>query len=216
MHGPSVGALFERVNVRYHSPMTRTGERWILPGLAVLAFLAAAFAYLPVARALRYATIAVLTRPAAWHWALLLALPAALLHEAVVRGALYGRVRSRVRVGFAAPVVALAGAVVPVALRLWLFPFPAVPWPLVAGQALLVELPISLALCLLALGSGRWLPGGVALFLLWTARIVVVPTFRGGPVPTLEILAALLVPLAVALVLHRPLTPHREALEGLP
>ena len=57
--------------------------------------------------------------------------------------------------------------------------------------------------------------GGAALFLLWAGRILVVPTFRGAPVPLLEVLAALLVPLVVALVLHRPLAPHREALEGL-
>lgn len=191
------------------------GERPVLPALAVLAFLASALVYLPAARVLRFATIAFFTRPAAWHLALLLALPAVFLHEALVRGLLYGKLRRKVRVGFAAPLAALAGVVVPGAVRLWLFPFPAVPWPLVAGQAVLVELPLSFALCLLALGSGRWVPSGAALFLLWAARVAVVPTFRGAPVPTFEILAALLAPLAVALVLHRPLAPHREALEGL-
>ena len=195
--------------------MTRMGERTVLPGLAVLAFLAAALSYLPAARALRYATIAFFRRPAAWHWAIPVVLVAALLHEAIVRGLVYRAVRGRVRVGFAAPLVALAGVAAPVAARLWLFRFPAVPWPLVAGQAILAELPLSFALCLLALGTGRWLPGGVALFLLWTARIVVVPTFRGSPLPTLEILAAVLAVVVVALVLHRPLAPHREALEGL-
>ena len=187
----------------------------MLPALAVLAFLAAAFSYLPVARGLRYATVAVFTRPASWHLGLLLALPAAFLHEWLVRGLLYPRVRGKVRAGFAAPAVAFAGAIVPVAARYVLFPFPAVPTPLVLGQALFVELPLSLALCLLALGSGGWRPGAAALFLLWAARVIVVPTFRGAPVPTLEVLAALLVPLVVALVLHRPLAPHREALEGL-
>ena len=39
--------------------------------------------------------------------------------------------------------------------------------------------------------------------------------FHGSPVPTLEILAAILAAAVVALVLHGPLTPHREALEGL-
>lgn len=195
--------------------MVRTEERDFLPGLAVLAFLAAALSYLPAARALRYATIALLTRPAAWHWALLLVLPAAFLHEKLVRGLLYGTLQARVRPGFAAPLAALAGVVVPVAVRLWLFRFPAVPWPLVAGQALLVELPLSLALCFLALATGRTLPSSVALFLLWAARIVVVPTFRGSPLPTLEILAAILAAVVVPLVLHKPLAPHREALEGL-
>ncbi len=195
--------------------MTRTGERPILPVLAVVAFVAAAFSYLPVARALRYATVAVLTREAAWHLALVPALAVAALHEALVRGWLYGRLRARLRVGFAAPVAALLGAVVPVVARYVLFPFPAVPTPLVLGQALFVEYPLSLALCLLALGGGGWRTSAAALFLLWAARIVVVPTFRGAPVPVLEVLAALLVPLVVALVLHRPLTPHREALEGL-
>lgn len=191
------------------------GERPALAALAAVAFLAAALSYLPAARALRFATVSFFTRPAAWHLGLLLALPAALLHEKVVRGLLYSKLRGTVRVGFAAPLAALAGVVVPVAVRLWLFRFPSVPWPLVAGQALLVELPLSLALCLFALGAGRWTPCGTTLFLLWAARVVVVPTFHGAPVPTLEILAALLVPLVVALVLHRPLAPHREALEGL-
>jgi hypothetical protein len=198
--------------------MVRNGERGIQPALtvlAVVAFLAAALSYLPAARALRYATIAFFTRPAAWHLALPIVFLLALLHEALVRGLLYGRLRRTVRVGFAAPLAAFAGVVVPVAARLWLFPFPAVPWPLVVGQAVVAELPLSLALCLLALGTGRWLPGSVAFFLLWTARIVVVPTFRGSPLPTLEILAALLAAAVVALVLHRPLAPHREALEGL-
>lgn len=195
--------------------MTRTGERSIIPVLAVLAFLAAALSYLPVARALRYATIAVFTRPASWHYALPLVPLFALLHEALVRGALYGALRRRVPVGFGAPLAALVGVVAPVALRLWLFRFPAVPWPLVLGQAVVAELPLSLALSLLALATGRWLPGGVALTLLWTARIVVVPNFRGSPVPTLEVLAALLTAAVVALVLHKPLTPHREALEGM-
>ena len=195
--------------------MTRTAERTILPALAVVAFLAAAYAWLPLARVLRYATVAVFTRPAAWHLALLPALLAVALHELLVRGLLYGALRSKLRVGFAAPTVALVGAIVPVAARYLLFPFPAVPTPLVLGQALFVEYPISLALCLLALGTGSWKTSAAALYLLWAARILVVPTFRGAPVPILEVLAALLVPLVVALVLHRPLAPHREALEGL-
>jgi hypothetical protein len=195
--------------------MSRMGERTVLPAVAVLAFLAAAFAFLPVGYSLRYATVALFTRPASWHLGLLLALPAAILHEWLVRGLLYPRVRARVRVGFAAPAVALAGAVVPVAVRYVLFPFPAVPTPLVLGQALFVEYPISLALCFFALGTDGWKTGAAALFLLWAGRVLVVPTFHGAPVPILEVLAALLVPLVVALVLHRPLTPHREALEGL-
>ena len=195
--------------------MTRTAERTILPALAVAAFLAAAYAWLPVARFLRYATVALFTRPASWALALLPALVVVALHEALVRGLLYGALRGRVRVGFAAPAAAFAGALAPVAARYVLFPFPAVPTPLVLGQALFVELPLSLALCLLALGTGSWKPGAAALWLLWAARILVVPTFRGAPVPILEVLAALLVPLVVALVLHRPLAPHREALEGL-
>lgn len=195
--------------------MTRTGERSNLPALAVLAFVAAALSYLPLARALRYAGIAFFKRPSSWHLALPAVVLAAFLHEALVRGVLYGALRRKVPVGFGAPLAALAGIVAPVAARLWLFPFPAVPWPLVLGQAIVAELPLSLALCLLALGSGRWLPGGFALALLWTARIVVVPTFHGSPVPTLEILASILTVVVVALVLHGPLTPHREALEGL-
>ena len=195
--------------------MSRMGERAFLPAVAVLAFLVAAFLYLPVGYALRYATVALLTRPAAWHLGLLLVLPAALLHEWLVRGLLYPRVRGKVQVGFGAPLVALPGALVPVAARWFLFPYPAVPAWLVVGQLLFVEYPISLALCLLALGTDGWKTSGAALFLLWAGRILIVPGFHGAPVPILEVLAALLVPLVVALVLHRPLTPHREALEGL-
>ncbi len=195
--------------------MARNGERTILPALAILGFLAAALAYLPAARFLRYATIAFFAREASWHLALPVVVLLALLHEALVRGRLYGWLRGRVRVGFAAPIAAVAGVVAPVAVRLWLFPFPAVPWPLVLGQAVVAELPLSLALCLLALGTGRWLTSGAALALLWTARFVVVPTFHGSPLPTLEIFAAVLAAVVVALVLHRPLAPHREALEGL-
>ena len=55
--------------------MSRMGERAFLPAVAVLAFLVAAFLYLPAGYALRYATVALLTRPAAWHLGLLLALP---------------------------------------------------------------------------------------------------------------------------------------------
>lgn len=195
--------------------MTRTEERTILPALAVVAFVAAALSFIPVARALRYATVSFFTRPAEWHLGLLLALPVVLLHEALVRGRLYGALRARVRPGFGAPIAAFAGLLLPVAARLWLFPFPAVPFPLVLAQAVVVELPLSLALCILALGTGRWQPGAAALFLLWTARVVVVPFFRGSPVPTLEIFAAFLAVGVVLLVLHRPLAPHREALEGL-
>ena len=191
------------------------GERWSLPLVAVLAFLAAALSYLPAARALRYATIAFFPRPAAWHVALLAAIPVVLLHEKLVRGLLYGALRARMRPGFGAPLAALAGVVVPVAVRLVLFRFPAVPWPLVAGQAFLVELPLSLALCLLALGTGGTRASSAALLLLWAARVVVVPTFRGSPLPTLEILAAVLAAVVVPLVLHKPLAPHREAMEGL-
>ena len=191
------------------------GERNVLPGLAVLAFLAAALSYLPAARLLHYATIAFFARPAAWLLCLAVGLPVVLLHEKLVRGLLYGALRARVRPGFGAPLAALAGVALPMAVRLYLFRFPAVPWPLVAGQAFLVELPLSLALCLLALATGGTRASSSALFLLWAARVLVVPTFRGSPLPTLEILAAILAAVVVPLVLHRPLAPHREALEGL-
>ena len=65
--------------------MTRTAERTILPALAVVAFLAAAYAWLPLARALHYATVAVFTRPAAWHLALLPALLAVALSRTEAR-----------------------------------------------------------------------------------------------------------------------------------
>ena len=62
--------------------MARNGERTILPALAILGFLAAALAYLPAARFLRYATIAFFAREASWHLALPVVVLLALLRAA--------------------------------------------------------------------------------------------------------------------------------------
>ncbi len=186
----------------------------LLAAAAVAVFAGSGLAYLPAGYALRYATVAFGGRPGT-ALALPLALLAAFAHEAAVRGALYGAVRGRLPAGFAAVAVSLAGCLAPLAARLVLLPVPSVPAWLVAGQGFFVELPLSFGLTWMALGTGRWTAGAAALALLWAGRLLLVPTYHGASLPLLEVVAAAVAAAAVAAVLHRPLAPHREALEGL-
>jgi len=142
------------------------------------------------------------------------ALAATLLYEALVRGVLYRAAGRRMAVGVAAPVVAFLGALLPAYLRLQLLPRAAAPLGVLAVQAFLVEAGLGLGLALLALGSGSAVSGGVAYGLLWVSRFGLAVTFVGGVVPLMEIAAAGLAPVAVALVLSRPLAPWREELFG--
>ena len=185
-----------------------------LPAAAAAVFVAAALLYLPLGYLLRYARIDLFPRPALAAAAVPVAAAAAYLHEAAIRGKLYGSLREKVAPGLAAPLAALAGTVVPFALRLAVLPVPAVPFFLVAGHALVVEFALSLGLTWLALGSGSARPGAWALAALWVLRLSLGVRFHGGAVPLLELLAACTAAALVALVLSRPLAPHRDRVLG--
>jgi hypothetical protein len=185
-----------------------------LTAAAVGVFLLVALSFVPLARFLHYATLGV----SGHGQALLLIGPvciaAALLYEAIVRGALYGAFGRRLAVGAAAPVVALLGAILPAYLRLQFLPRGTAPPGVLAGHAFLVEAGLGLALCLLALSSGSAVPGALAYGLLWITRFGLTVAFVGGVVPMMELAAAWASPLVLSLVLARPLTPWREELLG--
>lgn len=175
-------------------------------------FLLVAASFVPLARLLHYAILGGSGRGAALLVIVPAALAAALLYERAVRGALYGVLGKRLPVGAAAPAVAILGAILPAVLRLELLPRSTAPLTVLAGHAFLVEAGLGLALCLLALGAGSPVPGGFAYGLLWALRFGVGLTFVGGVVPLLELAAAWVAPLAIAIVLARPLAPYREEL----
>jgi hypothetical protein len=114
----------------------------------------------------------------------------------------------------AAPVVAALGAIPVAGLRLWLAPRFAAPPLLAMAHAYLVAFALGLGLAWLALGTGATWPGGAALSAIWLVKGTVPVAFQGRPVPVLELLAAALGAVAVALVLKKPLAPHRDALWG--
>jgi hypothetical protein len=192
-------------------------SRSFVPAAAVAAFVLVASGHLLAGRALHYATLALRASPAgiALLVVVVVVVAVALAHERLVRGALYTSLRSRLPSGFAAPTVALAGAVLPVTARLLLLPRSRAPFPVVVAQAFLVDWILGLGLAWLALGSGTWILSGVSLASVGAVRALVVPEFHGGVIPFLELLFALLATLAVALVLARELKPHREALLGV-
>lgn len=192
----------------------QAGGGRVLPAAAAGAFLVAALTFLPLARLLRYATVARWERGADLLFLVPLFFASALLHERIVRGFLYGALGRKLPVGAAAPVVAFLGAALPTYLRLALLPRPSAPAALVAAQAFLVEAGLGLGLCLLALGTGSTIPGGLAYGLVWIARFGLVVTFVGGVVPLMELAAAWAAPLAATAVLSRPLSPWREELFG--
>jgi hypothetical protein len=177
-------------------------------------FLLVALSFIPIARFLRYALVGDSGRGAALLLVVSVCLAAATLHERLVRGSLYGALQRALPSGAAAPLVALLGALLPAATRLAFLPRGPAPFPVLAGHAYLVEAGLGLALALLALGTGSTVPGGIAYGLFFGARFAATLSFRGGVVPMMELLAAWLTPLAVALVLARPLAPWREELFG--
>ncbi len=189
-------------------------EANVLPTAAAAAFVGGAFLYLPLSYFLRYARLDLFPRPAV----ALLAVPAAAVialgHETLVRGWLYGALRDAITPGAASPLVALAGAIVPLAFRLLLFPVAGVRFPLVFGQGLLVEYSLSLGLTWLALGAGTTRPGAAALAAIWVVRLSVGVRFHGAPVPLFELGAAIVASLLVAWVLAEPLAPHRDRVLG--
>jgi hypothetical protein len=193
--------------------MTQGQERTQV-AVAVALFVAGAFLYLPSGYLLRYAQIDLLPRPAFALVAVPVAVVLAFAHEAVVRGFGYRSLRGAVPPGAAAPLIALAGIFVPVAVRLFLFPVERVPLPVVIGHVILVEYPLSLGLTWLALATSSTRPGSVALASLWVLRCSLGVTFHGSPVPLLEIGSAIAAAAAIALTLAGPLTPHREKVLG--
>jgi hypothetical protein len=191
-------------------------SRSFVSAAAAAVFVLVASGYLLLGRALHYAALGLRAAPAATLAAgVILVVAAALLHERLVRGTLYTSLKSRLPAGFAAPTVALFGAVLPVTARLLLLPRSRAPFPVALAQAFLVEWCLGLGLAWLALGAGTWVFSGVALAAVGAVRLLVVPEFHGGVIPFLELLFALLAPLAMALVLARELRPHREALLGV-
>jgi hypothetical protein len=183
-------------------------------GAAGVAFVAVAFLHLPLGYLLRYARIDLFPRPVLAAAAVPVALAAAFLHEAAIRGTLYGRLRAKATPGLAAPLIALAGVLVPLAARFLLFPAPGVPFPLVGAHAFLVEYALSLGLTWLALGAGSIHPGAWALAAIWVLRVSLGVRFHGGPLPLLELLAACAAALLVTVVLAAPLAPHRDRVLG--
>jgi hypothetical protein len=175
-------------------------------------FLLVAASYVPLARYFHYATLGGSGRGAALFAIVPAALAATHLYERAVRGALYGVLGRRLPTGLAAPVMAILGAVLPAFLRLEFLPRSTAPFAVLVGHAFLVEAGLGLALCLLALGAGSTVPGGVAYGLLWALRFGVGLTFVGGVVPLMELAAAWAAPVAVAIALARPLAPYREEL----
>jgi hypothetical protein len=183
----------------------------LLTALGAAAVVVVSSAYLLVARLLHYATVA-LSEPLG-RAVLVTAIAAALavLHERLVRGALYARLRARMTPGLAAPATAVIGALVPAFARLALVPQPRVPLWLLGVQGFLTDFLLGLGLCWLVLGTGSWAASGAALALVFCVRLLLHVTYHGGVVPVLEMLSAGLAALAVAGVLAAPLAPHRDA-----
>jgi hypothetical protein len=193
--------------------MQRAAAPWH-SALTTLSFVALATAYLPAGLLLRYLTLQPRELKVSIPLALLALLPLAFLHEFVIRGVCYRAVRERLPSGFPAILIALIGTAAPLWARLAIFPSPRVAMPVVVGQAAFVEFFLSMGLTWIALGTSSIVPGAVGLIILWTTRFLIAPRFHGGVVPMLEVWMALLAAVGAALVLHRPLAPHREDLFG--
>ncbi len=181
--------------------------------LASVAFAVLALSYIPVGRLLHYAS-PVLSDDGRLPWLVPLSVAGALAHERVVRGWVFGALRKRLTVGWAALSAAAAGTLVPVAARLLLRPRTDVAPILTWGHAALVAYALSMGLTLLALGAGSTLPGGLALAVVWGAKVAVDVRHVGPTVPLFELAAAVLAAWGVTVVLKGPLAPHRDALLG--
>ena len=179
---------------------------------AVLAVVS--LSYFPVARFLHYLSFSGDVDVSRLLWFVPAAVLGAFVFERVVRGSFYGWLRVKLPAGMAAPVVAAVGAIPVAWLRLWLAPRFAAPPLLAMAHAYLVAFALGLGLAWLALGTGATWPGGAALAAIWLVKGTVPVAFHGRPVPVLELLAAALGAVAVALVLKKPLAPHRDALWG--
>jgi hypothetical protein len=193
----------------------KPGVRPTLAATAAATLALVCLAYLPAARSLHYLSFSgdVDTRRLLWFAPV--AVLGAFLFERVVRGTLYGWLRAKLPAGMAAPVVAGLGAIPVAALRLYLAPRFEAPPAIAIAHAYLVASVLGLGLAWLALGTGATWPGGAALAAIWLVKGALPVAFHGRPVPLLELFATALGAVAVALVLMKPLAPHRSAIWGV-
>ncbi len=192
----------------------KSGVDATLAAGAAAALAAVSLAYLPAARSLHYLSFSGDVDASRLRWFLPAVVAFAFLFEKIVRGTLYGWLRRVLPPGTAAPAVAALGAVPIVALRFALAPRLDAPLLLAIAHAYLVAFALGLGLAWLALGTEATWPGGAALAAIWAVKGALPVSFHGRPVPVLELLAAILAALAVALVLRKPLAPHRAAMWG--
>ncbi len=181
----------------------------------VVAFLFGATLHLTLGYVLRFAYLKTDELAMSPFVALPGALAAGLAVEWALRGRLYPALRAKLPVGFAAPVVAVLGGIALSILRVELLVHPDVPILLLYVQGFVVEALLGLGLCWIALGTGSWIPGGVALGLLWALRLSTIVVFHGAVLPVFEMIAAAAAGGFAALALYKPLRPHRELLMGI-
>lgn len=185
------------------------------PALAAAAvFALAALSYLPAARFLHYASFSGDVDAARLAWLVPLAIAGAFVLERLVRGTLYARLRAKLPAGLAAPAVAALGAIPMAAARLAFGARFDGPPVLGIVHGYLVAFALGLGLAFLALGTRSTVPGGAALAAVWAVKAAAPVVSHGRPVPLLELLAATLAAAAAALVLNKPLAPHRDAMWG--
>ena len=108
-----------------------------------------------------------------------------------------------------------AAGMVPELIARELLVHPDVPILLLYVQGFVVEALLGLGLCWIALGTSSWIPGGVALGLLWALRLSTIVVFHGAVLPVFEMIAAAAAGGFAALALYKPLKPHRELLMGI-
>ncbi|MEO8585722.1 MAG: hypothetical protein ABI584_06155 [Acidobacteriota bacterium] len=193
----------------------KSGVNVTLAAAAAAALAFVALAYLPAARSLHYLSFSRDVDSGRLLWFAPAAVIGAFLFERIVRGSFYGWLQKKLPAGMAAPVVAALGAIPVAALRLTLAPPLDAPPVIAIGHAYLVAFALGLGLAWLALGTGATWPGGSALAAIWLVKGALPASFHGRPVPLLELLAAVLAAVAVAVVLRKPLAPHRNAMWGV-
>lgn len=185
------------------------------PAVAAAAvFVLVALAYLPTARLLHYASFGGDVDGPRLVWLVPLAVGGAFVFERLVRGSLYGWLRTKLPAGLAAPAVAALGAVPMSAARLTFGRHFDGPPILGIVHAYLVAFALGLGLAFLALGTRSTVPGGAGLAAVWAVKAAAPVVSHGRPVPLLELLAAALAAATMGIVLRKPLAPHRDAMWG--
>ena len=190
----------------------KSGVNATLAAGAAAALVLVSLVYLPAARSLHYLSFSQGVDSSRLLWFAPLAVLGAFLFERIVRGTFYDWLRKKLPAGMAAPVVAVVGAIPVAAFRLYLAPRLDAPPAIAIAHAYLVAFALGLGLAWLALGTGATWPGGAALAAIWLVKGALPVSFHGRPVPLLELLAAVLAAIVVALVLQKPLAPHRDAM----